>query len=107
MFAIANVIVHLFLFPSFDAPIPSHGHHFRAESSISDQQSCDTISVDRALASDTANMRRSVVKFAPEDNTNGASQTVYFSTVNIPRVIVIVYLGETGRLVETDRKSVV
>ncbi len=57
---------------------------------------CDTTAVMRALAADTARMRRSSQKFFPADNTEGAHETVYFDRHG-PRVVSIFFLGESGR----------
>jgi len=57
---------------------------------------CDSAAVMRALAADTARMRRSSQRFFPAENSEGAHQTIY-SDRQGPRVVSIVFLGETGR----------
>lgn len=60
--------------------------------------SCDLEALGRAVAVDTANLRKSKVKFPWEESTEGASMTAY-KDASVLKVLVVSFFGERGRVV--------
>lgn len=61
---------------------------------------CDSDTIARIAALDTAHLQKVERKFAPEDNTEGARETTYLEA-GVPRIVHQVYFGESGRLDQT------